>query len=68
MAERPADDVIANNRTLHEIYLPAFEQSVTQAKVASVMCAYSVINGNFACQNPYLETQVLKRRWGFPAS
>ena len=62
----PADDVIAGHRTLHEIYLPAFEQSVTQAKVASVMCAYSVINGNFACQNPYLETQVLKRRWGFP--
>jgi beta-glucosidase len=62
----PADDVIVTNRTLHEIYLPAFEQAVTQAKVASVMCAYSVINGNFACQNPYLETQVLKRRWGFP--
>jgi beta-glucosidase len=62
----PADDVIVSNRTLHEIYLPAFEQSVTQAKVASVMCAYSVINGNFACENPYLETQVLKQRWGFP--
>ena len=62
----PADDVIVSNRTLHEIYLPAFEQAVTQAKVASVMCAYSVINGNFACQNPYLETQVLKQRWGFP--
>jgi beta-glucosidase len=30
------------------------------------MCAYSVINGNFACQNPYLETQVLRQRWGFP--
>jgi beta-glucosidase len=62
----PADDVIVSNRTLHEIYLPAFEQAVTQAKVASVMCAYSVINGNFACQNPYLETRVLKQRWGFP--
>jgi beta-glucosidase len=62
----PADDVIVSNRTLHEIYLPAFEQAVTQAKVASVMCAYSVINCNFACQNPYLETQVLKQRWGFP--
>jgi beta-glucosidase len=62
----PADDVIVSNRTLHEIYLPAFEQAVTRAKVASVMCAYSVINGNFACQNPYLETQVLKQRWGFP--
>jgi beta-glucosidase len=62
----PADNVIVSNRTLHEIYLPAFEQSVTQAKVASVMCAYSVINGDFACQNPYLETQTLKQRWGFP--
>ena len=62
----PADDVIVSTRTLHEIYLPAFQQAVTQAKVASVMCGYSVINGNFACQNPYLETQTLKQRWGFP--
>jgi beta-glucosidase len=62
----PADDVIVSTRTLHEIYLPAFQQAVTQAKVASVMCAYSVINGNFACENPYLETQTLKQRWGFP--
>src|SRR6266516_1476966 len=62
----PADNVIVSNRTLHEIYLPAFQQAVTRAKVASVMCAYSVINGNFACQNPYLETQVLRQRWGFP--
>jgi beta-glucosidase len=62
----PADDVIVSNRTLHEIYLPAFQQAVTRARVASVMCAYSVINGNFACQNPYLETQVLRQRWGFP--
>ncbi|MFI5081433.1 MAG: beta-glucosidase family protein [Streptosporangiales bacterium] len=62
----PADNVIVSNRTQHEIYLPAFQQAVTRAKVASVMCAYSVINGNFACQNPYLETQVLRQRWGFP--
>jgi beta-glucosidase len=62
----PADDVIVSNRALHEIYLPAFQQSVTKAKVASVMCSYSVINGNFACQNPYLETTTLRQRWGFP--
>ena len=62
----PADDVIVSHRTLHEIYLPAFQQAVTRARAASVMCAYSVINGNFACQNPYLETQVLRQRWGFP--
>ena len=62
----PADDAIVSNRTLHEIYLPAFEQAVTKAKVASVMCSYSVINGNFACQNSYLENTTLKQRWGFP--
>ena len=61
-----ADNTIVSNRTIHEIYLPAFEQSVTQAKVASVMCAFSVINGGFACQNPYLEKTTLKQRWGFP--
>jgi beta-glucosidase len=61
----PADDVIVSNRTIHEIYLPAFQQAVTQANVASVMCAYSVINGNFACQNSYLENTTLKQRWGF---
>jgi beta-glucosidase len=61
-----ADDTIVSDRALHEIYLPAFQQSVTQAKVASVMCAYSVINGSFACQDPYLENTTLKQRWGFP--
>ncbi|MGH3409249.1 MAG: beta-glucosidase family protein [Streptosporangiaceae bacterium] len=62
----PADDVIIGNRALHEIYLPAFQQSVTQAHVASVMCSYSVINGNFACENKYLEKTTLKQRWHFP--
>jgi beta-glucosidase len=61
----PADDVIVSDRALHEIYLPAFEQAVTTAKVASVMCAYSTINGSYACENPYLETTTLKQRWGF---
>jgi beta-glucosidase len=61
-----ADDVIASDRTLHEIYLPAFEQAVTQARVASLMCSYSVINGNFACQNDALENQILRGRWHFP--
>ena len=62
----PADDVIISNRTLHEIYLPAFQQSVTQAHAASVMCSYSTINGNYACENKYLETTTLRQRWHFP--
>lgn len=62
----PADNVIVDNRTLHEIYMPSFEAAVKQAGAASVMCAYSMVNGNFACNNSYLETSVLRDEWGFP--
>jgi len=61
-----ADDVIVDNRTLHEIYMPSFYAAVTQADAASVMCAYSVVNGNFACNNSFLNNTVLRDEWGFP--
>jgi beta-glucosidase len=59
------DDVIVSDRTLHEIYMPAFQAAVQQAGAASVMCAYSVINGSYACQDPYTENTVLRDQWGF---
>jgi beta-glucosidase len=62
----PQDNVIVSDRTLHEIYMPAFEAAVKQAKAASVMCAYSSINGPFACQSHFLLTNVLKEQWDFP--
>jgi beta-glucosidase len=61
----PQDDVIADTRTLREIYEPAFQAAVENANVASVMCAYSSINGAFACQNPTLLNTTLKQLWGF---
>ncbi|HEV2344371.1 MAG TPA: glycoside hydrolase family 3 C-terminal domain-containing protein [Actinocrinis sp.] len=48
----PSDNAIVDARTLNEIYLPAFQNSVTQGATASVMCAYSTINGSYACENP----------------
>jgi len=60
------DNVLVSDRTLQEIYLPAFQAAIQQAGAASVMCAYSMINGNFACQNPYLENTVLRDQWNFP--
>ena len=48
----PADNAIVDARTLNEIYLPAFEDSVTQGATASVMCAYATVNGTYACENP----------------
>src|SRR6201997_3463908 len=51
----PADDVIIDPRTEHEIYLPSFYAAVKSGD-ASVMCSYAVINGDFACNNAGLET------------
>ncbi len=62
----PQDDVIVDQRTLHEIYMPAFEAAVQDANVASVMCAYSTVNGNYSCENDYLLNTVLKQSWDFP--
>jgi beta-glucosidase len=62
----PADDVIVDPRALHEIYMPSFNAAVTQANVASVMCAYSLVNGNFSCNNSYLNNTVLRDEWDFP--
>jgi beta-glucosidase len=61
----PADDVIVDRRTLHEIYMPQFEAAVRQGGASSVMCSYSTINGTYACENGYTQDSVLKRRWAF---
>lgn len=58
------DEIIAE-RPLREIYLPAFEASVREAHVASVMCAYPRVNGAFACENAPLLNEILRRDWGF---
>ena len=60
-----ADDAIVSDRAMHEIYFPAFQAATVQAKAASVMCSYSTINGEYACQNTYL-FNTLDQRWGFP--
>jgi beta-glucosidase len=62
----PADNVIVDNRALQEIYMPSFYAAVTQANAASVMCAFSVVNGNFSCNSSYLNNTVLRDQWDFP--
>lgn len=61
-----ADNVIADNRALQEIYMPSFDAAVTRANAASVMCAYSVVNGNFSCNSSFLNNTVLRDQWDFP--
>jgi beta-glucosidase len=54
-----------DERTMHEIYFPAFKAAVQQGKVWAVMCSYNKINGVYASANEMLETEILKKDWGF---
>ncbi|BBC38536.1 hypothetical protein SGFS_098300 [Streptomyces graminofaciens] len=54
-----------DERTLREIYFPAFERIVAQARPATVMCSYNKINGTYASESHWLLTQVLREEWGF---
>ncbi len=54
-----------DERTMHEIYLPAFKAAVQKGKVWAVMASYNRINGTYSTANEILETEILKKDWGF---
>ena len=58
-------DSEADERTMREIYLPAFEAAVTRGHVDAVMNSYNLINGAHATQNEFLNLKVLKGEWAF---
>ena len=62
---RMSSDARVDERTLREIYFPAFEQAVKRAQPWTVMCSYNKINGTYASENPWLLTKVLRDEWGF---
>jgi beta-glucosidase len=58
-------DVQMDERTLREIYLPAFQAAVTEGNAYSVMGAYNKFRGDYLCENTYMLQNILRNEWGF---
>jgi beta-glucosidase len=54
-----------DERTLHEIYLPAFKAAVQKGNVGAVMNSYNLLNGTHTSENSHLDNDILKADWGF---
>ena len=54
-----------DERTLHEIYLPAFRRAVREAGVGAVMSSYNMLNGVHASENRILQVDILRDKWDF---
>jgi beta-glucosidase len=62
---RNSVNVNIDRRAARESDLLAFEIGIEEAHPGAVMCSYNRINGDYACENKYLLTDVLKKDWGF---
>src|SRR5205814_3837404 len=59
-------NVIISKRAMRESDLLAFQIDIEIANPGAVMCSYNAVNGDYACENKYLLTDVLKKDWKFP--
>jgi beta-glucosidase len=62
---RHTTDSIIDERTVREIYLPAFEAAVREAHVGTVMTSYNLVNGEHMAQNAHYTVDLLRKEWGF---
>lgn len=58
-------DVDVDDRTLYEIYLPAFKAAVQEGGAWAIMGSYNMYKGQWNCHNQYLLNDILKKEWGF---
>lgn len=62
---RHTTNVIIDDRTLYEIYLPAFKAAVQEGKAWSIMGSYNLYKDQHCCHNQYLLNDILRGEWGF---
>lgn len=63
--DRHKTNTVMEERTMREIYLPAFEAAVKEAQVGAMMDSYNLINGEHATQSGRLNVEIAKKEWGF---
>ena len=56
---------VVDIRTMREIYLKGFEIAVKKSNPGTIMASYNKINGEYACENPYLLKDILRYEWGY---
>jgi beta-glucosidase len=61
----PEDDAIVSEQAIQEIYTTAWQTVIEKSNPAAIMCAYSTINSQYACQNSYLLHDVLDGQFGY---
>ena len=54
-----------DERTLNEIYFPAYKAAIQEAEVGAIMTSYNLMNGIYTTENPWLLKEVLRNQWGF---
>lgn len=63
--DRHTVNVNVDDRTLYEIYLPAFKAAVQEGNAWAIMGSYNKYKGQHCCQNEYLLNDILRKEWGF---
>ena len=63
--DRHKTDSVVDERTLREIYLPAFKMAVKEGGTHGLMSSYNPVNGTYASENYHLLTEILRDEWGY---
>ncbi|MZI92850.1 glycosyl hydrolase family 3 [Vibrio sp. CAIM 722] len=64
-ANRHNVDIEVGERALREMYLVPFESLVKNSDIASLMCGFNKVNGEYACENHHIITDIVKGEWGY---